>query len=343
MFILQAMKRFCFALTFFALLSFNALSQTRRTNKHVHRPNKIDSAAIFGASDDSVSVWEIIDTVLARRSPSYRPGGMQERFKLLDKVAADQRRIMDSLGVQVITKADFDDNGLTDMICWLGGTFVVLDEGGGQYRLVPLDESFGDEAFPVLHYNNQKAEILYYNYPGHDFYINYAAFQGTPLKLRMDTLVYYKGAFVEKNTHPRPYRIEHIHIITSGCMERSCSYDLSIDSTGKAVFVVDGTYEDSSGKGLSGTYKATISQSTLQDIYCTLCYIDFPRHGGYYRATAPPGSDLGGTTTITYDGGQTLKIEDDGVSTHGWTLVYHQLSELKRNQKWIKADVSSGK
>lgn len=311
-----------------------------------HFPSKIDSVAICLDDHDSLKVWEVTDSL---RDPKVRfPTTSTRIFQNFDyaswlSVNVDFSRTSDSLGVQRITKADFDGNGLTDLIVSIGGQpIIILDDGHNTYRTLPLTVGRGgfDATYLVLHCTNGQPEILCYYIPwfrcGEQSNFRLPFDQRDNPHMKVDTLVYYKGDFIEKNTHPAAYRIEHIHFI-SECSLAFCRFDLFIDSVGKATYVTHRYNEQISS--WTDTLTATIDIHTLEDIYDKLCYIDFPRLLDNYVVNGGDYEDC--SNNIVYDGGKIKTIQDYGeIGTRGLAQLYVLLSALRFNQQWVKVGES---
>ncbi len=329
--------------TISAAMPCNCRGQHQPESRRLHRPNKIDLVATGAGSPDSLTVWEVTDSL---RDPKMRIETTSTRvFQNYDYTAwrlnnVDFVCIADSLGVQRITKADFDGNGLTDMILSVDGQPVVLlDDGADRYRTLPLTVGSGgfDATYPVLYRTGGgHLEIVcyyvpWYRYGAPDKMQLPGAGQDNP-KLTADTLVYYKGDFTEKNAYPTDYRIEGIHF-NAGCSYGPCGeFDLFIDSGGKAICVTEQRDERADQ---TDTLTTTIEKYVLEDIYDRLCYIDFPHLLNDYAVNAT--DEAGCTTTIMYNGGKTKTIRDYGrIGTHGLALLYDQLLALRLSQHWIK-------
>ncbi len=317
--------------------------QYQPEGKSLHRPSKIDSVAIREEDHDSLRIWDLTDSLREPYEGMRRMRTVPTRIfqQYNDSLWRSQEdggiaRIADSLGVQRITKADFDGNGLTDMIMFFGGwPIVILDDGNNNYRAFPLILSgSSDRIYPIIHRTNGLPEIQCYYSPWDRGGMRLPGDKIPPLKV--DTLVYYKGDFIEKNANPTTYRIESIHL-SQGCSHLCAPFDLLIDSAGNARYVSGQTNENAYWKDTTGT---TIDRRTLDSIHSLLSYIDFPRLQDSYTLNGTDQQDY--TTIITYDGGKTKTIGDYGqVGTYGLARLYYQLIALRSSQKWTKVGESA--
>ncbi len=268
--------------------------------------NKID--AVNSASD----IDKILDSIDKRRFEvfivkdplSLAPPGCQEYAESLD--------------AQPWTKADFDNNGLSDLLI-IGNNYghavvVVLALPGNKYDVKTLTRgSFQGCSIPVVHTKGSQTFISYHT-------------QGSQNSVKQ--LSYKFGDFVEMNGEPTDHAIEKIEIKISGCYGTCPSFEMSIERNGSATFK-----PIAFNKKRRGTYKTRIDDKSFGELSGLLNYIGFPTLSDSYSVSWT--DDQTSVLTVTYDGGRKKKIVDYGlIGSFGLSRVYDMFFELRENQKW---------
>lgn len=249
------------------------------------------------------------------------------------------QRIADSLHIQPWAKADFDGNGLTDILVTgtRGGTpriLCIMDEGSW-YNVVPITRrSFQDCTFPVVVLKDTPVIEYYsrYYYSGIEYYPG-----PRPMTVIKQTLVYHFGDFVEYNDHPATHHIEQIDYETGGCYGICPVFQLTIQSDQSAVLdAMRYNYKDGNERNeIKGVFKTKVSDDNYKAIVDLLNYIDFEKLNSSYAVGWT--DDQTATLKITYDGGKTKTISDYGlIGTFGLDRLYTLLTDLRWSEKWMK-------
>ena len=298
----------------------SAISESRSNIvKHHNKLDDINSAAeieaILAAICKSCTNFKVNSTLTFKEGFGTRP----------DKTG---QHIADSLQVKAWTKMDFDGNGYTDLLV-IGNwdmdhsVMCIMDSGENRFSVNTLTRrSFQDCTFPVVARIDSTPVILYYYMQEPDL-----RHHQTESWLKVDTLVYQFGDFVEFNQNPANHKIEKIEYSTTGCFGTCPIFMLTINQDRTAVFDA-GSYNQVSGK-----FTATIDTANFNPLINLLNYIDFAKLDSSYSVgwTDDQACDL----KITYDNGQVKKISDYGLlGTFGLNRAYELLFKLRENQKW---------
>lgn len=235
-----------------------------------------------------------------------------------------EQQFADSLGVKPWQKADFDNNGLSDLLVygfWGGDPYLiaVIDEGK-EFVFRSLNRGFGDEYFPVIKTFDDR-DFLILN-RGCKFY------RDCKIKIiSTDTLIYKFGDFIEPNFKPSVYKIKKIEYSTTMCFGTCPVFELEINSDRTAKYNAI-QYNDEEGK-----FKTILDTARFNSIVSLLNYIDFPNLKDDYSVNWT--DDQSCTLTITYDNGHKKSISDYGeIGTYGLQIIYKELFALRGNQKW---------
>jgi len=238
-------------------------------------------------------------------------------------------------------KADFDNNGYTDMLL-LGGygnsyySFVVMNNGNSDPK-VHLMGSFDYLFIPKLIYRKGNP-LLEIHGEKPDFSKKKISF-----KPFHDILHWKNIGFAGENQNPKEYKIEKIQFVERGCYGTCPVFEIHIDDKGKAFFFAE-FYNFSHNHGAKPEDKVfvtTLSNKTYNEIKSFLNYIDFPTLHNNYSVfyTDAASCDL----IITYDGGKTKKISDYGMlGSHELIALYTYFKDLRFNQKWKETQEPKG-
>jgi hypothetical protein len=233
--------------------------------------------------------------------------------------------IADSLHLkQNWEKADFDNNGLTDLLV-TGNiskgvkTIYILDKGDHfESKNLSKGELYERCSFSLVKDN----KIEYHS-------VKILNRQGFIRRLS-ENLIYKFDEFIEENTKPKRHNILEIQMRTSGSYRIKSFFKMEIISNGDILWVSEGD-----GFIQAGTYTAKLSQAKFKEIVELLNYIDFENLADEYEVGY---SDA--TTThlqVTYDNLKIKKIRDSGgMGTRGLRIFYDLLNDLKGNQQWTK-------
>jgi hypothetical protein len=228
------------------------------------------------------------------------------------------RELAESVQAKSWTKADFDNNGYTDILI-IGDNYglssiVILDKGNNNFEIKALTKGiFPSCSFPVVQNKKPQPVIFYYTDESSEAH---------------KTLIYKFGDFVEINDSPKTHRIEEIEYKTSGCFGTCPIFELTIDSNHQAVYK-----PIAFNKKKKGTFKGTIRSFEYDELVGLLNYIDFADLRDSYSVNWT--DDQSSFLSITYDDGKVKKINDYGlIGTFGLSRVYKILFDLRENQSW---------
>lgn len=245
-----------------------------------------------------------------------------------DKISYDSycQVIADSLNLkQNWGKADFDNNGLTDLLV-TGSTseghktIYILDKGDHfESKNISKGKLYEQCSFSSVKDN----KIEYHS-------VKILNRQGYLSNLIKENLVYKFGGFIEENTNPKRHNILEIEFRTSGSHWKSYVLEMEIVSNRDITWV---TQDD--GLLRAGIYTSKLSQEKFKEIVDLLNYIDFENLADEYEVGY---SDAATTRLkVTYDNLKVKSIRDyGGMGTKGLRKLYDILIDLKSNQEWTK-------
>lgn len=303
----------------FNICLFSCAAISAQTTRH---PNHIDS----------IQSAQEIEALLVKIKNSYF-----QYFKVNTGMTFPDslnQKISDSLHVQPWTKADFDNNGLTDILV-VGSIYnefillCVLDEGNNKYKFMFLtNHATGEYAFPVVKSENDTSAIEYvYFLQSADPYDD--ARSKTRAKA---TLVYKSGGFTEENKQPAIHSIEKISYSTTGCFGSCPVFNLEILADRSSSWHAE-RYNKINTEQVKGNFTAIIDVSKYNELTDMINYLDFENLKDNY--SIPWSDNPSSTLTITYDNGKTKTIHDYGLQgTFGLSTLYKLLSNLRENQQW---------
>lgn len=279
---------------------------------------------------DSIQTAKQITDLISKIDNRYKDFKVNETLKFENRYSGkNYKKIADSLNVQPWTKADFDNNGLTDILIignWYDHSIICILDKDGKYEIKPITRrSFQDCTFPIV----ENGKIKYY-------------FESEPergkweeeRKLKQIKLVYKFGDFIEENQTPANHEIEKIEYSTTGCFGTCPIFDLTINSDKTAKWNAK-MYNKIKDKEVSGNLSSKVTDDKYNNIVDLLNYIDFEMLQDNYAVNWT--DDQSSTLKITYDNGKVKLIHDYGlIGTYGLDRVYQLLFELRENQKWTK-------
>lgn len=284
-------------------------------NQHLHKTNAIDS----------IQNTTQIARLLAKADERYKNIKIDEEIQFTGE---NCQKHADSLKIQAWTKADFDHNGLTDLLVIGSGNgnpvLCMLDKGQ-TYEVNRITRShFQECTFPVV--ENNKIKYYFEGYP------EIRTWDEKPV-LKEKILIYTFGDFIEENKNPANHTIEKIEYSTGPCYGNCPVFYLTINSDKTAKWFAE-VYNYIAKQELEGTFQTKITQNKFDEIIHLLNYIDFEKLKDTYSVNWT--DDQTSTLTITYDNGKTKSIKDYGLlGTYGLDRVYQLLFELRENQKWV--------
>lgn len=234
--------------------------------------------------------------------------------------------IADSLNCkQNWEKADFDGNGLTDLL-------ITGNTTEGSKTIYILDKGHHFES------KNISKGKLYEQCSFSSIKDNKIEYQSVKILSRLgflsnlikENLIYKYGGFIEENTAPKRHNILEIEFETSGSYRNNFVLKMEIVSNGDITWT-----SRNDGFLTAGIYRAKISQAKFKEIADVLNYINFENLADSYEANY---SDAATTyLKITYDNLKVKNIRDNGgMGTRGLRKLYDLLNDLKGNQQWTK-------
>nr|WP_314493412.1 DUF6438 domain-containing protein [uncultured Chryseobacterium sp.] len=233
--------------------------------------------------------------------------------------------IADSLNFkQNFEKADFDNNGLTDLL--VTGkvsegpkTIYILDKGDHfESKNLSKGQLYEQCSFSLIKDN----KIEYHSVKILNRY-------GFTRRLT-ENLAYKFGEFIEENKAPKRHNILEIQFENSGSHWSKFVLKMEIISNRDVTWI-----SRNDGFLTSGIFTAKLSQEKFKEIVDVLNYIDFENLADEYEV----GYSDAATTylKVTYDNLKVKNIRDrGGMGTRGLQKLYDILNDLKGNQKWTK-------
>lgn len=277
---------------------------------------------------DSIQTATQLSDLISKVDSTYKDFEINEELKFENSYSSKWcKKIADSLNVQPWTKADFDNNGLTDILV-VGNDYshcviCILDKGD-KYELKRITKPiFQDCTFPIVENNTIK-----YFFEGESEDRNKSS------QLDQITLIYKFGDFIEETKTSEAHKIEKIEYSTSGCYGTCPIFKLSINFDRTSKWTAE-MYNEIDNKELTGNFQTTISKDKYDEIVNLLNYIDFTTLKDSYAVRWT--DDQSSTLKITYENGKTKIINDYGlIGTFGLNRVYQLLFDLRENQIWRK-------
>lgn len=230
--------------------------------------------------------------------------------------------ISDSLKLQQTwAKADFDHNGLTDLLI-TGNTskepqtIYILDKGDHfESKKLNKGELYEKCSFSLLKGN----KIEYYS-------VNFLNRQGFISNLIKKNLVYKYDDFIEENPNPKRHNILEIQYEANGSYWSRRIFEIEIVSNRDITWIIK---NDDHIK--TNVYTSKLSPEKFKQIVELLNYIDFENLEDEYEVAYSDAST--NYLTITYDNLKVKKISDSGgMGTRGLRKLYDVLNSLKIDQ-----------
>jgi hypothetical protein len=279
---------------------------------------------------DSIKNVTQINNLITKVDRIYKDFKINTELKFENRYSGkDYKKIADSLKVQPWTKADFDNNGLTDILIvgkWDDHCVICILDKGEKYELKRITRrSFQNCTFPIVEDN--KIKYYFESEPERGNWEKQEQLQST-------TLIYKFDDFIEENKKSATHKINKIEYSTSGCFGTCPIFNLTIISDRTAKWTAE-MHNEIAKKELKGNFQATITQDKFDELINLLNYLDFENLKDRYAVGWT--DDQSSTLEITYDNGKIKLIHDYGlIGTYGLDRVYQMIFELRENQKWIK-------
>ncbi len=242
------------------------------------------------------------------------------------------QKLSDSLKLKPYFKADFDNNGFTDLLV-IGKLFehtiiCIMSYPNNKHLIKKLTRShFQNCSFPVLATIKSDTVTSYIDY----FFFDELTWKNKDSSRRIQTkkLIYKFQDFIEYNNSNNFYNIQKIQFSTMGCFGECPIFSLQIDSNRKAKYFAHQFNEP------DGKFKGQIKSKDYIQIVELLNYIDFPNLNDNYQVSWT--DDQTSILKISYDNGKTKSIYDYGlIGTYGLDRLYDLLFQLRKNQNWRK-------
>lgn len=240
-------------------------------------------------------------------------------------------------GVKSWEKADFNQDGLTDLLVMVKGNFafevcVVVDKGDDTFELLNLSQGHGlvdvcEVAKPIT-INKQQLLLFYSKMYRIKKDKGKVTVDQDP---KIDTLILKYGDFVEYNLKPNNYQISYFSVETKGCYGLCPTYKLQVWADGKA------RYEAYAYTEVEGNFKGTVSADKLNRIKSLINYITISKLRDDYRVAWT--DDVTAVLKVGFKNGTVKEITDYGmIGTHGLSQLYNLIDELRTSEKWSKAN-----
>jgi len=246
-------------------------------------------------------------------------------------------------------RADFDNNGYTDMVFfggWPGSStetddviyfydsYIVMNYGKKPAKVIPFTDHLKN-GFPIIKERNNKVFI--------DVNIIVKDRKNATYK---DSVSVLKWAFIglcKYNPAPKNYNIEKIEFSSGPCFGHCPVYQITVNKDRSAIFLADqNNFPNEIDLCLDkSAYATTVDKKSYEDLVDYLNYMDFLALNISYSVfyTDAPRASL----IITYDNGKVKHISDYGLSgTYGLRTLYQYMGELRYNQKWQKTEEPKG-
>ena len=336
------------------LCIFLASCQKKETFvKAEHIPSKIDSLVTVKEVQDYIHAADTFYnfmTVVALRDITITPPAQDSVYKMFVR----------RYGVdKAFYKADFDSNGYTDLLAFMG------------FKSEPDKESFTRiDPIVVMNFENDSVAVKRFSNDSPDVIVPELVLRSAQQEISLhkqytirkdsgkfenDTitkeLVFKYGNFVEHNLSPANHQIEKIQFALTPCNGACPVFEMAINQKDISYFIaeefnfsryVDDPYDDKNDIFLKeGVFKATIEPSDYKKLTSLLNYIDFVNLENHYSVSWTCEQTV--YLIITYDGGKQKKIYDYGKNgTYGLRALYELMHEMRFNQDWEKAEEPKG-
>ncbi len=242
------------------------------------------------------------------------------------------------------TKADFDNNGYTDLLaigdnhtCFSDGEscsfspIVVMNSGKDKIKIFNIDLEWGKSIVPKVEYINSQPFLVIYK---KKFDLKKESYFDSKT-----VLTFKFGNFLEYNENPKKNKITKIEFSTSGCFGTCPVYKLTLNRDSLSVFNAR-YYNFNENEKVTygkeeGTFSTKISKTEFDKLEEYLNYCDFENLNKEYFVMHT--DDQTGDLKITFSNGKVKTISDYGmVGTYGLKNLYEKLAKLRFSEKWKK-------
>ena len=274
---------------------------------------------------DSIQNSKQIEQLALKLNNYFSEFSVNKKFKFSEK---ECETVPDSLKTNPWIKADFDNNGLTDILVainWYDLSVVcVLDKGSNKYELEQITRrTYKECTFPIVKTEAQNNIISYCFQDVYGYTLNRKA-----LEFENKSLIYKYGGFIEESEGSEKHEIQKIEFFSPG----NCHVKINAD---RSMIWFARRYKNIINKEVRGNFSTKLSEAKFNEIIDLLNYINFEKLEEYYEINRTDAHF--GCLKITYDNGKTKTINDTGLSgTFGLSRAYRLIFELNKNQKWGK-------
>lgn len=274
---------------------------------------------------DIIQNSEQVEQLALKLDNGYSGFSVNKKFKFSEK---ECETVPDSLKTNPWIKADFDNNGLTDILVannWYDLSVVcVLDKGNNKYELERITRrTYKECTFPIVKTGEHNNIISYCFQDEYAYTLNREA-----LAFENKSLIYKYGGFIEESEGSKKHEIQEIEFFSP----RNYHVKINADRT---MIWFGRRYKNIIHKEVRSNFKTKLSEAKFNEIIDLLNYIDFEKLEEYY--TTGWTDEQIGVLKITYDNGKTKTINDTGLyGTFGLSRAYQLIFVLNKTQKWKK-------
>jgi hypothetical protein len=222
-------------------------------------------------------------------------------------------------------KLDIDGNGHTDLIVNGRSFLIVMDRGNEEYKEYPLDRErypfFGAILGGLDTAGGNVKLIVWIRHPEmHILNVH-------PEYVEKDTLVWWKGGFIEYNPTPiADFRFERISVSTSRCFGKCPVFKMRVNADGSAEYEAI-LYNDK-----SGTFVGKVRKEGLKAMADLLGYLALDRLNGQYNEDWTDDQTI--DIEIVYNG-RAKKVSDYALcGTYGLKRLYPFFFNWRKEVKW---------
>lgn len=252
---------------------------------------------------------------------------ISEFVKVVENVPYEKKyqKFADSIGVKAWTKADFDNDGRTDILIngLLGKelkTICILDKGT-YYETQKINKGklYEEISFTIVKGN----KIHYYNYK----ILNRYGFVSNLLQTK---LLYKFGGFLEENPNPKQHNILEIDYSFGGSYGPVNDLHLKIISN-KDIEGNSTKFHSFDSNVRKNHYSGKVSTEDFKTLIALINYIDFENLDEKYKVSYTDAATA--QLEINYDHLLSKKISDYGMSgTRGLEILYNFLKKISNDK-----------
>lgn len=301
-----------------------ACSATRKTQSGTTLKTKVD---IITTAKEAEKLLHSFGNTYAQMQVTGIPDYLDALYKKNNtpllytvKSKADSLSITESF-----YKADFDQNGYTDLLVF-GNTngysldmLAIMSYPNDSLSIQPLYTGEFDFALPKV---NTNGTVSLYSYSGDEV---------------TGTLLTHKyGSFIEYNNRPASYTIDSISFGTTPCFGTCPVFSMKLTKKGKSVYEAkkfNNPKTEAFASEKSQLYTTDLKAEHWNELTSLLNYMDFTALKDEYRVYYTDAQTA--VLTIYYNNGKVKHISDYGLhGTLGLEQLYNKLYELRFTENW---------